>query len=332
MKNVKYFLIVLLLPLLFSCENREDYHSREYFTYFDTFTTFSSYENLTDDEFDKLSNLFESEYEKWNNMLDIYNPYKGEVNLYTINHSNGEWVSVTDEMLDFLLYIKELPKLTNFKCDPSYGVLFSLWEDVRNNKRDFPNIEELRESSLSSGIEKLEIDRENKRVKVDGIILDVGSVGKGYAVEECAKTLVEKGYDSFVINAGGNLKLVGNKKNGDGWNVGIKDPDGGVKLHLALKNTSVVTSGGYERYTEHNGKKYSHIIDLDTLYSATYFSSVTIITPSSSLGDVLSTTLSTLSYENGVKFLSSFDNIDCIWIFPDGSVKYTEGVEKYIRK
>jgi thiamine biosynthesis lipoprotein len=136
------------------------------------------------------------------------------------------------------------------------------------------------------------------------------------------------GCTSYVLDIGGNLRTIGTKKDGTGWNTGIKNPTGNPRyaLYLNISNTSCVTSGDYERYFMYEGKKYHHIIDKDTLMPADYFSSITILTADSGLADALSTALFTMSYEDGKKLVDSLGNVEVVWIYKDGQIVYTDGI------
>ncbi|MGX8685693.1 MAG: FAD:protein FMN transferase, partial [Spirochaetales bacterium] len=137
----------------------------------------------------------------------------------------------------------------------------------------------------------------------------------------------ESGKNSYVVDIGGNLRLVGKKPNGDGWITGIKNPtsENQVAVRLSLSDTSCVTSGNYERYVEIDGKRYSHIIDKDTLMPADYYLSVSVITPDSALADALATALSCMSIDSGLQIVSGLENVQVLWILPDMSMVTTEG-------
>ena len=105
----------------------------------------------------------------------------------------------------------------------------------------------------------------------------------------------KNGFSNYLINAGGNIKGWTWSKKKNTWRVGIEEvavkDDRGIYKILNVKNVAVVTSGGYERFYEYDGKIYHHIIDPNTLYPSEYMKSVTIITPDSAYADILSTTL-----------------------------------------
>ena len=131
-----------------------------------------------------------------------------------------------------------------------------------------------------------------------------------------------------MLNIGGNLRIIGSKPDGTGWNTGIKNPMDQSKysLYLNIKNISCVTSGDYERYFTYNGNKYHHVIDKDTLMPSNYFSSVTILVNDSGLADALSTALFSMSYEEGKLLVEKLGNVEVVWIYKDGTVVYTDGI------
>ncbi|MBR5121407.1 MAG: FAD:protein FMN transferase, partial [Oscillospiraceae bacterium] len=161
--------------------------------------------------------------------------------------------------------------------------------------------------------------------------LDVGAVAKGYAVVKVVEKLKLMGADSVALNAGGNIATIGTKPNGELWTTGITNPDKASFESLACRvkigEISLVTSGDYERYFVSGDKNYHHIIDPDTLMPADYFASVSIFTKDSALADALSTALFCMPYEDGLKLIEDIKNVDVLWIYKDGEIKYTEGVK-----
>ena len=110
--------------------------------------------------------------------------------------------------------------------------------------------------------------------------LDVGAIAKGYAANKVAQKLKSLGADSMALNAGGNIVTIGLKPDGGQWVTGITNPDKTTYNSLICKvkigETSLVTSGDYERFYVVDGKPYHHIIDPKTNMPAEYFSSISI--------------------------------------------------------
>ena len=161
---------------------------------------------------------------------------------------------------------------------------------------------------------------------------NVGAVAKGYATELIAQMLLASDMPSFIISAGGNVRMGNPPADGRAkWGVGIQDPDGAVLglsdivETLYLTGCSVVTSGDYQRYYVVDGQRYHHLIDPDTLMPDTDFRSVSIITEDSGYADLLSTAAFLMPYEESRAFIDSLDGVEAIWLFPDGSKKMTFG-------
>ena len=184
-------------------------------------------------------------------------------------------------------------------------------------------------------ISLLEIDDENNTVRITDpkASIDVGALGKGYATEKAAQALKDAGATGYVLNIGGNIRIIGTKPDGSGWLTGIKDPDdpnSSFAAYLNLANTSCVTSGSYERFYSVNGKRYHHIIDGDTAMPADYFPAVTIITENSGLADALSTALFCMSQEEGAALVESLDGVEALWVMHDGEVKMSTGMASLV--
>ncbi len=340
-------LLLGLIILLASCaktESAEDTSSssvsvkpqgRAYFDLFDTVSYVYSYKGDSEEEF--LENADEAYYTllKYHELFDIYHEYEGINNLCTINSNPGVEIEVDDEIIEFLEYAEEMYTLTGGRMNVMMGSVLSLWHDARYSDEPYlPSAEALEEASKYMSFDLLEIDSEKKTVKLlsDKASLDVGALGKGYATEKAAEALEERGVTSYVLNIGGNIRIIGSKTDGSGWRTGIKDPknpDTAFVVVLSLKDTSCVTSGSYERYFTVDGVRYSHIIDPETLYPASHFDSVTIVTKNSALADALSTALFSMSYDEGAELAAAL-SVDVVWVFRDGSVRYTDGIKALI--
>ena len=231
--------------------------------------------------------------------------------------------------------------LTNGKTNVMLGSVLKIWHDLREDADDdfgyldpaeLPTDERLSMAEAHTSIDLLVINEEESTVYISdpNASLDVGAIAKGYTVDILYNRLKAEGADAVALNIGGNLRTIGLKPNSEMWVTGITNPDKEsdetVKCRIKIGETSVVTSGDYERYFISDGKKYHHIIDPTTLIPANYFASVSIITESSALADALSTALFCMSYEDGLALAEGIGGVDVIWIYKDGTVRYTEGI------
>lgn len=312
------------------------------YAHFNTVSTIYAYSDVSEEAFAGYSKTVDETLAYYHKLFDIYYEYAGVDNIRTINKNAGKKaVRVDSALVDFLLYCKELYTLTDGKTNIMLGSVLKIWHDLREEADgDFgyldptrlPSAADLSAAAEHTSIDSLVIDKENSTVYISDpeASIDVGAIAKGYAVERLYEVLVEQGAESLVLNIGGNLRFIGTKPDGNGWVTGITNPDkeaeSSVKCKVDAKNTSIVTSGDYERFFIAGDDKYHHIIDPATLVPADYFASVSIITEDSGLADALSTALFCMSYEDGLALVTEIGNIDVIWIYKDGSVKYTDGL------
>lgn len=333
--NIRIWRLVTVLLVLAAtasalsgCKKEIKPKNRIFYEYFDTVSTIYDYSGGTDADFKANVTLFEERLEYYHRLFDIYNEYDGINNLATVNRlaSSGD-VKVDEALIEFLEYAVEIHKLTDGNTNIAMGSVLSIWHKYREAGEAIPTESELRAAAEHTDIKKLVIDRENLTVRFldSGMLLDVGAIAKGYAVERIAEELIARGVSAYVLDVGGNLRAIGSKVDGGTWRTGVQNPDFTAKeryvYYLNIKDTSVVTSGDYQRYYTVDGVKYHHIINKDTLMPAGYFSSVTIVTKDSGLADALSTALFNMDYESGLQLVSSLDNVSVIWVTKDGEVK-----------
>lgn len=341
MKKVISLLLLLCLfcPLLLSCRNDE----AKIYDYFNTVCTLRSYNGDSKADFEKNESQFVTLLEKYHKLFDIYFSYSGVNNIYTINENAGkEPVKVSRELIDFLIYSKEMYTLTGGKVNIAMGAVLKIWHDKRTEanspggKASLPKESELHSAGEHTDINKLIIDEVNFTVYLSDpeMSLDVGAIAKGYAAQKIAEYFIERGISGYVIDLGGNISAIGKKANGDGWVTGIKNPipnsESAYAAKIKIEDTSCVTSGDYERYYTVSGKRYHHIIDPDTLFPAAYFSSVTIIAKDSALADTLSTALFCMNEVDGRALIGNLTGVEVMWIYSDGRISYTDGFTKML--
>jgi thiamine biosynthesis lipoprotein len=321
--------VLLILATLPSCskETGPTTRSRTYFDYFDTVSSVYSYAGDSREQFEKTASQVDEMLKKYHRLLDIYNEYEGMNNLCTLNRNAGvQPVELDPFLLEYLYTAKEYYTLTDGEMNIMMGNVLSIWHNCRENGV-LPSSEELKKASEHTSIDSLVLDLEKGTAFITDSLAstDAGAMGKGFAAEKIAARL-ESGY---VVDIGGNIRLIGTKANGESWYTGIKNPENADKIavRLSLADTSCVTSGNYERYVEIDGKRYSHIIDRDTLMPADYYLSVSVITKDSGLADALATALSCMSIEKGLAIVNRLENVQVLWILPDMSMVTTEGFE-----
>lgn len=335
-------LILLMFLSLFSgCQRKMQKFTDYSFDYFDTVTSITGYER-TKQEFDTKCREVKAELEKYHKLYDIYNNYQGINNLYTLNkleNSQHTEVKVDKAIIDLLQFSYDMYKKSSGKLNIAMGSVLSIWSSYRSEGVALPPYDLLKDASEHINIEDIIINKEKNTVliKDNKMSLDVGAVAKGYTVNQVAQLMKNKGFEGYILNVGGNVCTIGKRPDGENWQVGIEnwqnDSDRPFIEILEWQGSmSLVTSGSYQRFYTVNGINYHHIIDSATLYPAEYFTSVSVLCDNSAIGDMLSTTLFCLNYEEGLEVLKQFNNVEVMWIRPDGTRLYTDGFKKYCVK
>ena len=133
------------------------------------------------------------------------------------------------------------------------------------------------------------------------LVLDLGAVAKGLAVDVAARELAL--FENFAVDAGGDLYLGGHNVDGEPWSVGIRHPrENSLIETLHVSNTAVCTSGDYERKSA-TDERVHHIMDARTGQSAAALASVTVVAPSAMVADALATAAFALGPADGLRFL-----------------------------
>ena len=281
----------------------------------------------------------------YHELYDIYHNYEGMNNIKTINDNAGIVPVVVDrEIIELLKLSKELYEVTDGKVNVAMGSVLSVWHNYRDaglkdtENAQIPSMEELTKASSYMDINALIIDEEASTVYLSEpeMSIDVGGIGKGYAVQRLAEYAKELGMEHVLISVGGNICAVGAKIDGSAWKVGILNPDLDseetyVEM-VAIEDCCVVTSGDYQRYYIVDDTKYCHIIDPDTLMPSSNFPSVSIIAKDSGVADAISTAVYNMTLEEGMAFINGMEEVEAMWIMQDGTICYSDNFELYLNK
>ena len=241
-----------------------------------------------------------------------------------ISRINSEAETVlSDEMRDYITELLEVGKMSGGKFDIALGAVSDLWSF--NDSPRVPSTDELTEALSRSGSDKLSLNG-NTLTRADGCIIDLGSAGKGIALDKVKSYLSDKKISSAVVSVGGSVLLYGKGS----FNVGVRDPWGEAGrsvMTVKLDAGCVSTSGSYERCFEQGGKRYHHILDPDTgLPVDNGLVSVTVISDSGLLSDALSTACFVLGAEGGAKLAAKY-GCEAIFITEDKKVICTDGIK-----
>lgn len=236
-----------------------------------------------------------------------------------INQNAGkDAVKVSDDTLYLLKETREIYDFTQGAFDITIAPIIDVWGFTKEVKK-VPDEETLKQKLDLVDMKKLQINEKNKTVFLEesGMAIDLGGIAKGYATDKVNEIFIENGITSSVISLGGNVSVTGKKEDGSKWKVAIQDPlnNEGYAGVLYVEDTSVVTSGGYQRFFEENGKTYHHIIDPKTGMPAdTGLLSVTIVCKNSTKADGLSTSVFIAGLEKGWQMWKDSQDFGIVFI------------------
>lgn len=153
-------------------------------------------------------------------------------------------------------------------------------------------------------------------LKESGMRIGFGGIGKGYAAERAKQVMKEKGVESGIVNASGDLSVWGYQPDGQPWTIGIVDPNavGQVFSYLQLVDMAIATSGNYEKYVMIGGKRYSHTINPRTGLPVAGVKSVTILCPNAELADAMATPVMIMGIRAGLDMIDQIKDMEAIVI------------------
>ena len=176
--------------------------------------------------------------------------------------------------------------------DVSITPLLTQW-GFYSARREVPGPQELETALALVDYRHVRLDDSNGTVRLAqlGMQLDFGGVAKGYAVDQAVEALRHCGVHQGMVNAGGDLRLLGSHPDGDPWIVGVQHPLAPARLLLALSldGVAVATSGNYLRYRVYNGQRYGHLLHPQNGYPADTALSMTVVAPTAMRADALAT-------------------------------------------
>lgn len=355
MKKILAVLMILII-LITGCNSAEsgktsNYYknTHEFLGAFDTVIQIIGY-TKSKEEFASYAKIGQARFEKLHKLYDKYNSYLDINNINTINENAGiKPVEVDQEIIDLIIFSKEWYKKTGGAVNIALGPVLTIWHDYREKGSSDPKLaeipprQELEKAAAFTDINKVVVNDEKNTVFLlePKMSLDVGAVAKGFATEIVARELQAKGMTSAIISTGGNVKIIGKPMDGvrSKWGIGIQNPDGNVLIPddkpldtVFAVDTSIVTSGDYQRFYVVNGEMMHHLIDHKTLMPAKYYRAVTVMIKDGGLADFMSSTIFLLPYEESRALAESIEGLEALWVFPDGKIQATEGMKSSLQQ
>lgn len=261
-----------------------------------------------------------------NRLEQLLSTTQTESDIYKLN--SNEENTLNEECIELIKAASEVSERSQGAFDLSIYPIVKEWGFTTGDYK-VPSEDEIGQLLNLVNYKDIALDGNKVSFAKKGMQIDLGGIAKGYASDRVIKLFKDTGVKSGLITLGGNVQALGTRPDGSLWRVGVRSPLDETDYIgvLSVKDKAVITSGGYERYFEENGKKYHHIIDPATgSPSESGLISVTIISESGTLADALSTTLFVLGEEEAIAYWRQYGGFDAVLITEDKRVIVTEGI------
>ncbi|MGI6404616.1 MAG: FAD:protein FMN transferase [Oscillospiraceae bacterium] len=266
----------------------------------------------------------------YDNILDRHNP-KSLVS--QLNRGQGP-VEIAPELYDMLKTALQIGALSHGRYDITIAPVMDLW-DFKGETGKVPDEKKLAQALALVGQENVLL-LENHMVELkNGAQLDLGSIAKGFIADQMARHLREQKVPGAIVNLGGNVITVGNKPGNKPFVIGVQKPFGNrqeIVGSLEISDLSLVSAGLYERsFTGEDGVIYHHILDATNgMPAQTGLLSVSILSPSSTWADGLSTLCFLLGTEEAMQLVENMEDTEAIFLTADGKTLLSSGlVDRY---
>lgn len=269
-----------------------------------------------------------AEFDRLESLLSVWRPGSDVERLNAA--AGGAAVPVRPETLEVLRAAAQVSAWTDGAFDVTFGALAEIWKFDHDQDNRVPSPEAIaaRVARVDHRAVAIDAGSGSARITRAGIRVHLGGIGKGYAVDRAVQQLREAGLADFMVQAGGDLYVAGQA--GDApWRLGIQDPRGAGDEAFAtveLSDATLSTSGDYERYFEHEGVRYHHILDPATGQPARGCRSVTIVARQALYADGLSTGVFILGPERGLALVERLPDVEAVIVTADNRVLVSRGL------
>lgn len=249
----------------------------------------------------------------------------------TVNKYAGiKPVKVDKEVFDLIVRSIKISELTDGAFDISWAGMNQIWKFDGSMKR-LPSKEEVAASVKSVGYKNIVLNAKDTTVflKLKGMRLGFGGIGKGYSADKGAALLKSMGVKGGIMNGSGDITAWGTQPDGKPWMIGITNPFNKDKIFswFPFDGHSIGTSGNYENFVEFNGVRYTHIIDPRTGWPVHGVASVTLFGPTAELSTALTKAIFVMGKEVGINLIKQFKTIEYVVVDEQGKIEVSEHIK-----
>lgn len=315
MKKTLFILLLIVVSIL-GCENKRPYvlTGRTMGTVYHITVISSQDPSRTD-----LAGQIEHRLMEINQSMSLFDK-TSELTRFN-NGDKDETFCMTPDFKKVFMVGRNLFHITDGAWDGSVGPLVNLWGFGYAPAPDvLPSDDVIGEALARTGFDRIEVKDDQCLIKhVEGLILDFGSIAKGYAVDEITGVLEKNGYMDSLVEIGGEVRASGSKDGAD-WVVGINTPSpdaaaDDVFTAITLHEQCIATSGDYRNFREAKGNTYTHVIDPKTGRPVTHHvASVSVLADNTTFADGLATALMVMGKDKGLALVNRLTNVECLFI------------------
>ena len=275
-----------------------------------------------------------AEFRRLDAMMTTWTP-DSEISKINAAAGTGKAVPVSDEAYAVIARALEVSKASQGVFDITVGAYGGLWKFDEDMDGTLPDPAEVLKRKKLVNWKDVVLDkrRHTVRLKRAGMKITLGGIAKGYAVDRAAALLDKAGFASFIVQAGGDMYVSGDK-NGTPWVVGVRDPRGARDQSFAvapIKDHSFSTSGDYERAFVKDGVRYHHILDPRTAQPARASRSVTIMAKDAFTAAAWSKVLFILGAKQAMALVEKLPDFDAVFVDADNHVIMSSGLKDRVK-
>ncbi|MBP7652218.1 FAD:protein FMN transferase [Candidatus Dependentiae bacterium] len=238
------------------------------------------------------NNIINSVFEEFKRIENKFSKSIESSVVYKINNRNTDIVKIDKEEEFILKKSFEYNKITEGYFDITVFTIGQFWDfNLSEDSNVLNSLKKSEENFKYVGTSNIFFDSGTIGFKNKFIKIDLGGIAKGYAIDRAVEILKNNNISGAVINAGGDVFVVGKKNKTENWNIAIQDPDNTenyLKI-LNLYDKNAATSGDYQRYVFFENKYYCHIFNPKTGKNSDFLRSATVVYDTALISDIIAT-------------------------------------------
>jgi len=279
---------------------------------------------VLDEDLDKAREAVEAGFEEISRIDRLLSNYNNESEVYLLN-KQGHIENPSEELILNMETAKYFGNLSQGAFDITVQPILDLYKHSFQELGRPPSEEEINKTLILVDYNNIFTKEGLILLRAEGMKITLGGITKGYAVDKAVEVLVDNGITRALVNAGGDVRAVGSKGS-KAWQIALQNPrdKSDYITIIPIVNSSVTTSGDYERYFD-DSKKFHHIVDPRSGYSATSLISVTIIAKEAMDADALATSVFVLGPEEGLELIEKLDGVEGLLITKDKEIIKSSG-------